>query len=87
MKRTPEEKQQLRKQKQEERMRRHVVTCPHCGKDVLDHMTECPFCKGELMPVGYKPVDERLIKKIRLICFLVGAAVFIGVVVYVLLKG
>ncbi|MBO5045281.1 MAG: hypothetical protein J6C93_00245 [Clostridia bacterium] len=87
MKRTPEEKQQLRKQKQEERMRRHVVTCPHCGKDVLDHMTECPFCKGELTPVGYKPVDERLIKKIRLICFLVGAAVFIGVVVYVLLKG
>lgn len=87
MKRTQEEKQAIKKQKQEARMRRHVVPCPHCGKEVLDHMTECPFCKGVLVPAGYQPVDEKKLKKIRLICFLVGVVVFIGVVVYVLVKG
>jgi len=34
---------------------KHIVSCPHCGKDVLDHMKECPFCKGELKPTCYDP--------------------------------
>jgi len=32
---------------------KHLRPCPHCGKDVLDHMTQCPFCKEEISPLGY----------------------------------
>ncbi len=32
---------------------KHIVKCPHCGEDVLDHFKECPHCHGELTPAGY----------------------------------
>ncbi|HSK68342.1 MAG TPA: hypothetical protein VLA21_03700 [Candidatus Limnocylindria bacterium] len=31
-------------------LERHIVKCPHCGKDALDHMPACPSCGGPLTP-------------------------------------
>ena len=28
--------------------KKHVIQCPHCGKDALDHMETCPHCEGAL---------------------------------------
>jgi hypothetical protein len=25
--------------------------CPHCGKDVFDRMTQCPYCREAMGPV------------------------------------
>ena len=49
------------------RFKRHMVKCPHCGKDVLDHMTECPFCHGELDGYAYRPLDTEKTRRIRTI--------------------
>ena len=54
---------------------RHTVLCPHCNQPVLDHMTKCPKCGGELTPKGYQPMDDKTIKKIKTIAFIVGLAV------------
>lgn len=47
------------------RFEKHLVKCPHCGKDVLDHMKECPFCKGELKGSSYGGIDPASKKWIR----------------------
>lgn len=83
-KRSEENKREARKQKQNERMRRHIVICPHCGKEVLDHMTECPHCKGELMPAGYRPPDEKTLRKVKRVCLIVGVIVAVGIVLAIL---
>ncbi len=65
-----------------ESTKKHIVSCPACGKDVLDHMTECPFCHGSLTPKGYAgPQSENyeVIRKwmrIGFIAVAVVAAVF-----------
>lgn len=52
--------------KRMQRLRKHIVICPHCNKEVLDHMTQCPFCKGRLTPRGYSPtMDEATKRKIK----------------------
>ena len=79
---TEEERAAKRREKFE---KRHVVTCPHCGKNVLDHMTQCPYCGGKLDPLGYRPMDPKKYKKIKLICAIVGAVIAVGVVVAVIL--
>lgn len=43
---------------------KHLTTCPHCKRDVLDHMLECPFCQGELKPY-YKPMETEKARRIR----------------------
>ncbi len=85
-KKTAEEKQEERKRKRQARLQKHIVTCPHCGEDALDHMTKCPHCGGELTPSGYKPMDEEKRKKIQRISLIVGAAaaVVIAVLIFVL---
>ena len=83
-KRSEENKREARKQKQNERMRRHIVICPHCGKEVLDHMTECPHFKGELMPAGYRPPDEKTLRKVKRVCLIVGVIVAVGIVLAIL---
>lgn len=61
--------------------RRHLVACPHCGKDVLDHMRECPFCHGALQPLNRGPWPEERIRRIRRILniagFIVAAALLL----------
>ncbi len=83
-KQSEENKREARKQKQNERMRRHIVICPHCGKEVLDHMTECPHCKGELMPAGYRPPDEKTLRKVKRVCLIVGVIAAAGIALAIL---
>lgn len=45
---------------------KHLVPCPNCGRDILDHMTQCPFCKAEVTPSAYQPADPEKLKKVRL---------------------
>lgn len=77
------EKEEKRKQRQQERLNRHIVTCPHCGKDVLDHMTKCPHCGGELTPLGYHPMQESTKKKLKIVGYTVGIVIAIAVVILV----
>ena len=85
---TPEEKkarkearEAARAQRQYERLRSHVVTCPACGAEAPDHMTKCPKCGAELTPTGYKPMDEQTRKRIRTITYTIGAVIVIAVIV------
>ncbi len=58
--------------------RRHLVACPECGKDVLDHMRECPFCHAKLTPLtgGAWPEEKvrRIRKQLNIIGFVIAAA-------------
>jgi len=66
------------------RLQKHVVICPHCGKQALDHMTECPSCHGKLVPKGYQPMfEEKTMKRIRLI---VGIILSVAALVIIILK-
>jgi hypothetical protein len=55
--------------------------CPHCGKDVFDRMTQCPYCREALPAVpqirgdGARSAEGR--GKIRqgLLCVLLGGVV------------
>lgn len=78
-------KEEERRRKRQEQLKKHTVTCPHCGKDVLDHMTKCPHCEGELTPAGYKPMDEGRLKKIRAITYSIGIVVAVAIFVFILL--
>ena len=81
--RAREERRKRREEKRRARAESHVVVCPHCGKNVLDHMTKCPHCKGALVPMGYKPVDPEKFRKIKIACSVVGVAVGIAVLVVI----
>lgn len=75
------EKEEELRAKQRARLQKHVVICPHCGGEALDHMTKCPCCGGELQPAGYRPLKESTRKKIRIVTYTIGAAVAIAIVV------
>ena len=77
------EKEAARKKKQEARMQAHIVKCPHCGADALDHMTRCPKCGGALTPSGYTPMSEEKRKKIRMITYPIGLVIAVAVIVLV----
>ncbi len=51
--------------------KKHVIQCPHCGKDALDHMEACPHCGGELR----KPLDPEKLRRFqrvaKIVAFLV----------------
>lgn len=46
---------------------RHLVPCPSCGKDILYHMTQCPFCKKTISPAGYQPMNPDQQRKVKLV--------------------
>ena len=80
------EKETARKQKQQERLKKHIVKCVHCDKDVLDHMTKCPHCGKEITPQGYyQPMSDKRRKTVKIICYAVGIAIAIGIVLFVFL--
>ena len=54
-----------RARRRREKLEKHALPCPHCGKSVLDHMTRCPYCGGTLVPAGYVPMDEKKKQKIK----------------------
>jgi hypothetical protein len=55
--------------------------CPHCGKDVFDRMTQCPYCREALGPVPQvrgdrvRQADGRWKIRQGLLCILLGAVV------------
>lgn len=58
---------------------KHLVPCPNCGRDILDHMTQCAFCKADV-PSAYQPMDSEKLKKVRLylsIIFCILAAILL----------
>ncbi len=70
--------------KRQKGLEKHSIVCPHCGKPALDHMTECPHCKGKLTPRGYVPPDEKKLKIIKIISYSVGTVVAIGLIIYLI---
>ncbi len=58
---------------------RHLVPCPHCGKDILDHFTECPHCGGAVDPLGYH-CDEKKLARIKRISTIIGVVLSIGLI-------
>ena len=75
-------KEEEYKKKRQAQLEKHAVPCSHCGKSVLDHMTKCPYCGGELTPYGYyKPMDEKKRKKIKLIGYIVGFVIAAALIV------
>ncbi len=67
--------------REQEYRKKHTVTCPHCGKEILDHMTECPHCKGKVDTKRYQPLSDSKIKKIRIVTYTVGIAVALVILV------
>lgn len=65
---------------------KHITQCPACGKEVLDHMTKCPFCGGELTPAGYKPGDEAIKRKIRIVLTVILSLAAIAIAVIILTR-
>lgn len=63
-------------------LQKHIVVCPHCGAEALDHMTKCPECKCELQPKGYRPFDKDEMRKFKRVIW--GVALVIAAVIVVL---
>jgi hypothetical protein len=56
--------------------------CPHCGKDVFEQSTQCPYCREGLAPVPrvrtsdpMRSADGNLKIRNGLLCVLLGALV------------
>ena len=60
------------------RFEKHIVRCPSCGKDILDHMTVCPFCKASVTPSSYTGMDEKHIRTVRLVLAILLSLVILG---------
>lgn len=65
---------------------KHIVQCPECGKDILDHMTVCPFCKAALGTSIYSASDEGRTKKIRLALTIILIVVIVLIFISELMK-
>lgn len=74
------------KKKKKTNLEKHIVKCEHCGKDVLDHMTQCPYCHGELHGNGYKPMTDEQIKKIRVPLTIIGIVVVAVLIILTVIK-
>ena len=63
---------------------RHVVKCPHCGKDVLDHFTECPHCKGKLESAYYDTTNLNSAgrQKLRAIYIIITVFIVVAIVIW-----
>ncbi len=73
--------------KSQSNMRRHVVPCPHCGKDVLDHMTVCPFCQGKLKSRYYTPSrNAEQQKNLKRMMSVVGFAIAAVIIILMLVQ-
>lgn len=76
-------KEEKRRQKRQTNIEKHTLACPHCFQPVLDHMTKCPHCGGELEPDGYKPMDPKKEKRIKAITYTVGFIIAAAIVVMI----
>lgn len=53
------------KKEKEPRYKKHIVKCPSCQKDILDHMSICPYCNTPISGV-YKELDPMIKKRIKI---------------------
>lgn len=65
---------------------RHIVQCPVCGKDILDHMTVCPHCKSEIVIGGVKPMSEDTLRRVKIIALIAGIAIALVIIIPILMK-
>lgn len=77
-------KEERRREKRKAKLEKHVVVCPHCGKNVLDHMDKCPYCEGELTPKGYRPMNEKVMRRVKIISSAVLIAVAVGIAIWII---
>lgn len=80
------EDQEEKRRKHRQNFERHLVPCPHCGEQVLDHMTKCPKCGGELVPKGYRPMNEKTMKIVKGVLYTVCIAAAIVIVVVIMMN-
>lgn len=76
-------REERRRQKREARLKSHILPCEHCGKDVLDHMTQCPYCGGTLVPPAYKSMSPEKRRAVKKITYLIGAIVAVVVIILI----
>lgn len=67
-------------------VKKHIVRCPHCGAEALDHMTECPKCKGPLKPAGYREMNPRVKRILKIVGWVVLGAAAVAIVVLISLR-
>lgn len=63
---------------------RHITQCPSCGKDILDHMTVCPFCKAAVDPKGYKGKNDENYETVKKISYIIIISIACICVLYML---
>ena len=68
------------KKEKEPSYKKHIIQCPSCQKDILDHMNECPYCK-EPIKGTYKEINPKTKKTIRIILWVVLGAVAVTLII------
>ena len=66
-------------------VQRHLVKCPHCGRDVLDHLTVCSFCEGALQPLMREVRSDEQLQKTKNTLRVIGFAIAAGLLLWRLL--
>lgn len=61
---------------------KHVITCPACGKEALDHMENCPHCGAQLK----QALDPEKLKRFKQIANIVGFALAGVIIIAILIK-
>ncbi len=59
---------------------KHVIKCPSCGKDVLDHMAICPYCQGKLQ-VGYSELSKKTKKTVKIVLWIILGALSVTLII------
>lgn len=70
----------MKKLKSATNYEKHVVKCPSCDKEVLDHMRKCPFCESDL-PVLYQPMSQKAKKTVKIILWIILGAFGVALIV------
>ena len=47
-------------------------------------MTQCPLCKGELVPKGYRALDQKKLKIVKIVLYTVCIAAAIGLAIWLM---
>jgi len=66
-------------------VQRHLVKCPHCGRDVLDHMNVCPVCEGVLQPLMREAKSDEQLRNTKNTLRIIGFVIAAGLLLWRLL--
>ncbi len=66
--------------------KKHLVRCPACGREVLDHMTACPFCQAALAPSGYSGAPSEKLTQVRRAANIAGLLIAAALLLLLFLK-